>query len=216
MDSPKARPPGDFNWGATLWHEMAHVITLQLSNQRLPRWLSEGISVFEEKRARPEWGREMEVPSRARWRTGEAIKLRELNAGFQNPETISLAYYEASLLVEHIVEKHGEPALRALVKSFADGIDTEKRHQESALERHRRAAGHVRRVSRPNGSRACAARSTPPKGLTPDQPIEKLKAAAADASRELRRADGARPSAASDRIGRAQLRRSSGPSSWRR
>ncbi|MGH9174117.1 MAG: tetratricopeptide repeat protein, partial [Vicinamibacterales bacterium] len=40
MDSPKARPPGDFNWGATLWHEMAHVITLQLSNQRLPRWLS--------------------------------------------------------------------------------------------------------------------------------------------------------------------------------
>ena len=43
MDSPKARPPGEFNWGATLWHELAHVITLQLSNQRIPRWLTEGI-----------------------------------------------------------------------------------------------------------------------------------------------------------------------------
>ena len=103
LDSPKARPPGDFNWGATLWHEMAHVITLQLSNQRIPRWLTEGISVFEEKRARPEWGREMELPFARAMEAGEVLKLRDLNAGFQNPRTISLAYYEASLLVEHIV-----------------------------------------------------------------------------------------------------------------
>jgi cellulose synthase operon protein C len=124
MDSPKARPPGDFNWGATLWHELAHVITLQLSNQRIPRWLTEGISVFEEKRARPEWGREMEVTFARALDRGEVLKLDALNAGFQNPQTISLAYYEASLLVEHIVNVHGEPALRALVASFADGVDT--------------------------------------------------------------------------------------------
>ena len=36
LDSPRARPPGDFSWGETLWHEMAHVITLQLSRQRVP------------------------------------------------------------------------------------------------------------------------------------------------------------------------------------
>ena len=29
-----------------------------MSAQRVPRWLSEGISVFEERRARPGWGRE--------------------------------------------------------------------------------------------------------------------------------------------------------------
>ena len=57
MDSPRARPPGEFQWEATLWHELAHVITLQMSNQRVPRWLTEGISVYEEKMARPEWGR---------------------------------------------------------------------------------------------------------------------------------------------------------------
>ena len=44
LDSPKARPPGEFQWEATLWHELGHVITLQMSNQRVPRWLTEGIS----------------------------------------------------------------------------------------------------------------------------------------------------------------------------
>ena len=57
LDSPQRAPPGDFQWEATLWHELAHVITLQMSNQRVPRWLTEGISVYEEKRARPEWAR---------------------------------------------------------------------------------------------------------------------------------------------------------------
>src|SRR5207249_6250298 len=27
LDSPRARKPGQFNWGSTLWHEFAHVIT---------------------------------------------------------------------------------------------------------------------------------------------------------------------------------------------
>ena len=56
MDSPRARPPGEFNWGATLWHELAHVITLQLSNQRVPRWLTEGISVLGGDARRPRVG----------------------------------------------------------------------------------------------------------------------------------------------------------------
>ena len=131
---------------------------MQLSNQRIPRWLTEGISVFEEKRARPEWGREMEVAFARALDDGQVLKLRELNAGFQNPQTISMAYYEASLLVEHIVEKHGEPALRALVKSFADGIDTEARDREGAVERHRRAAEERSTDSSTSGSAPCARR----------------------------------------------------------
>ncbi len=125
LDSPKARPPGDFNWGATLWHEIAHVITLQLSNQRVPRWLTEGISVWEETRARDAWGREMEVSFAGALNRGQVMKLRDLNAGFSNPELISLAYYEASLLVEHIVARFGEASLRELVRAFADDLNTE-------------------------------------------------------------------------------------------
>ena len=123
MDSPRARPPGTFSWQATLWHELAHVITLQMSNQRVPRWLTEGVSVFEEGRARPEWGREMEVPFARALERGETLKLKDLNAGFTRPETIALAYYQASLLVDHIVSTHGEPALRTLVTGYGEGLE---------------------------------------------------------------------------------------------
>jgi tetratricopeptide (TPR) repeat protein len=123
IDSPKARPPGTFSWQATLWHELAHVITLQMSAQRVPRWLTEGISVYEEGRAKPEWGRDMEIPFAQALEHGRTLKLHDLNAGFTNPDTIALAYYEASLLVDHIVETRGEAALRTLVRSYADGSD---------------------------------------------------------------------------------------------
>jgi len=125
MDSPKARQPGEFNWGVTLWHEMAHVFTLQLSDQRIPRWLTEGISVFEEKRARPEWGREMDIPFARALDRGQVLPLKDLNSGFSNPETISLSYFQSSLVVDHIVEVYGQPKLKALVQSYATGIDTE-------------------------------------------------------------------------------------------
>ena len=42
----------------------------------------------------------------------KVLKLRDLNAGFTRPETISLAYYEASLLVEHIVSDKGQQGLQ--------------------------------------------------------------------------------------------------------
>src|SRR3954471_23022084 len=79
MDSPRARP-GEFQWEATLWHELAHVITLQMSNQRLPRWLSEGISVYEETQHREDWGREMEMEFASMMNRGEVLKLKDLNA----------------------------------------------------------------------------------------------------------------------------------------
>ena len=125
MDSPKALPPGSFQWEATLWHELAHVITIQMSNQRIPRWLTEGISAFEEKRARPEWARGQDVEFATLLGRGETIKLRELNAAFTDPRTISLAYFEAALLVEHLVEVYGDGGVARLVRAYAQGIDTD-------------------------------------------------------------------------------------------
>jgi cellulose synthase operon protein C len=125
LDSPKARPPGDFNWGETLWHEMAHVITLQMSNNRLPRWLSEGTSVFEERRARPEWGREMDVPFAQALDEKKLLKLADLNEGFSDPRMISLAYYQSSLVVEHLVDTYGEPKFHQFVRSYGKGLETE-------------------------------------------------------------------------------------------
>jgi cellulose synthase operon protein C len=125
MDSPKAREPGTFSWQATLWHELAHVITLQLSKQRVPRWLTEGISVYEEGKARKEWGREMEVPFAMALQRKETLELKDLNAGFTKPETIALAYYQASLLVDHIVSTYGQDALRRLLVAYGEGLEGE-------------------------------------------------------------------------------------------
>lgn len=123
MDSPKARPPGSFSWQATLWHEIAHVITLQMSNQRVPRWLTEGISVYEEGKARPEWGRDMEVAFASALNHGKTLPLKDLNSGFTSPETIALAYFEASVLVDHIVKTFGEEKLRMLLRSYGEGLE---------------------------------------------------------------------------------------------
>jgi tetratricopeptide (TPR) repeat protein len=123
MDSPKARTPGEFSWQATLWHEIAHVITLQMSQQRVPRWLTEGISVYEEGLARPQWGRDMEVPFAAALEQKKTLKLTDLNSGFTSPETIAIAYFQASLLVDHIVQKFGHEKLRTLLRSYGEGLE---------------------------------------------------------------------------------------------
>src|SRR5712692_1689422 len=125
MDSPKARTSGPFQWEATLWHELAHVVTIQMSNQRVPRWLTEGISVYEEKRARPAWARPMEVEFAELLNRGETLKLRDLNAAFTDPRKISVAYYQASLLVEHIVTAYGDHGLQQLVRSYGQSVDTD-------------------------------------------------------------------------------------------
>jgi tetratricopeptide (TPR) repeat protein len=126
LDSPRARTPGEFNWGETLWHELAHVITLQMSNQRVPRWLTEGISVFEERRARPEWGRDGEFEFLNAMAKGELIKVAELNSGFMSIRTINLAYHQSSVVVEHIVDQYGgDQALGKMLKAYGEGLDTE-------------------------------------------------------------------------------------------
>jgi tetratricopeptide (TPR) repeat protein len=51
MDSPSGRPPGDFHWAATMWHELSHVYVLTLTKQRVPRWFTEGVAVHEETQA---------------------------------------------------------------------------------------------------------------------------------------------------------------------
>jgi tetratricopeptide (TPR) repeat protein len=131
LDSPNARDPGDFNWEETLWHEIAHVITLQMSRNRLPRWLSEGISVWEERRARPEWGREMDLSFAQAMNEDKILELAVLNEGFSDPELISLSYYQASLVVDHIVDTYGEPALHRFIRAYGDGLETDAAVKEA-------------------------------------------------------------------------------------
>ena len=121
MDSPKARPPGTFSWQATLWHEIAHVFSLQASNYRVPRWLTEGISVFEEHRYNKAWGREQTIDFARALAANRTFGVKGLPNAFQRLPDISLAYFEASLLTEHLVATHGDEGLRRLLAAYAEG-----------------------------------------------------------------------------------------------
>jgi hypothetical protein len=55
-NSPASQGAHPVNWQAVLWHEFCHVVTLQMTRNKMPRWLSEGISVYEEHQANPTWG----------------------------------------------------------------------------------------------------------------------------------------------------------------
>jgi tetratricopeptide (TPR) repeat protein len=130
LDSPRARPPGQFSWQETLWHEMAHVITLQMSNNRLPRWLSEGASMYEERRGRPEWGRETELQYAQALNEDKLLKIDVIGEGFSDPELIGLTYYQASHIVEHLMETYGEPSFWALLRAYGRGLETDAAFKE--------------------------------------------------------------------------------------
>jgi hypothetical protein len=56
MDSPSGRKAGTFHWATTMWHELSHVYVLTATQHRVPRWFTEGMAVYEETAASPEWG----------------------------------------------------------------------------------------------------------------------------------------------------------------
>jgi tetratricopeptide (TPR) repeat protein len=110
---------------------MAHVITLQMSNNRLPRWLSEGLSVYEERRAREDWGRETEVSFVQALDAGKIPKLRDLNEGFNDPRTITLTYFQASLAVEHLFKTYGDQAVWRLIRAYGKGVEIDEAVKEA-------------------------------------------------------------------------------------
>jgi len=123
LDSPRALPPGAFSWRATLHHELAHVITLELSKGRVPRWLTEGLSVYEERKVSPQWNRESERDLIDAIASDEVLTLANINAAFRGPRVL-YAYYQGGLMCEFIERDFGFPALREMVRLFGDGSTT--------------------------------------------------------------------------------------------
>jgi tetratricopeptide (TPR) repeat protein len=127
MDAPAARDRGTFNWGSTAWHELAHTFTLGRSAHRVPRWLSEGLSVFEERRARPGWGADASVEFLAAYKGGHLRKVSGLSDGFVQPRypgEVQFSYYLASLVCEMIYAERGSKAFVDILAAYGDGLET--------------------------------------------------------------------------------------------
>lgn len=116
----------EHNWQSVLWHEYCHVITLQLTENKMPRWLSEGISVYEEKQRNPAWG-EPPQPHYIHWiRSGDFSPPSQLSSMFlapSNPERLQFAYFIASWVVQFFVEQFGHDGLLQLLEDLRNGLE---------------------------------------------------------------------------------------------
>ena len=147
MDSPTGRADDDFHWGTTLWHEMAHVFTLEATNHLVPRWFSEGVSVYEEWSTGPLPGRHIPLPVFAAIKEDKFLPVAELDRGFIRPTyeaQVIVSYMQAGLICEYIAGRFGQEALERMLDEFAAARTRRKPSQARA----RDLAGAVRREFR--------------------------------------------------------------------
>ena len=123
-NSPSTQGESPSNWEAVLWHEFAHVITLTKTRNKMPRWLSEGISVFEELAENPSWGQRM-TPRYVQFiAAGDLTPVSRLSLAFMRPKTpehLQFAYYEAYLVVDYLVREFGQEKLRRILDDLGKG-----------------------------------------------------------------------------------------------
>ncbi len=126
MNSPGSITAAKSNWEATLWHEYCHVITLTATNNKMPRWLSEGISVYEETQRQPNWGQSMNPDYRKKILGENGLTpVRDMSQAFfqaKDSMAVMFAYYQSMLVVEHIVDNYGIGKLRAILADLGKGV----------------------------------------------------------------------------------------------
>ena len=135
MDSPSARSKWDANWKSVLWHEFVHVITLQKTKNRVPRWLSEGISVYEEAERDGAWGQRLNVQYKAIVEHDPLPGLTEMEIYFINPKTpahLMFGYLAAGEFVHFYTNRCGFAALRKALDRIGSGLAAAAALAESA------------------------------------------------------------------------------------
>ena len=133
-NSPASQAAHSINWESVLWHEFCHVVTLGLTRNKMPRWISEGISVYEERQANPAWGEKITPRYREMILKNELTPVGSLSGAFLAPKTplhLQFAYYQSSLVIEFLVDSFGLNALKSILGDLAEGVEINK-----AIEKH--------------------------------------------------------------------------------
>jgi len=125
-NSPASQGERPSNWEAVLWHEFCHVVTLHKTKNKMPRWLSEGISVYEERQANPGWGQAMNAQYRQMIVDGEMAPVSQLSSAFLAPKSplhLQFAYFESAMVVEFLVERFGIDAIKQVLVDLGEGME---------------------------------------------------------------------------------------------
>ncbi len=121
LESPSARRVGEYHWLSTLWHELAHTVTMGLTGNRVPRWFTEGMSQIEE---RQRFGDGAPLAFYRALGEGRLLPLGDLDEGFLRPAwpgQVAVSYYHSSLVLEHMESAHGFSFLLSMLDGFSRG-----------------------------------------------------------------------------------------------
>lgn len=102
-----------------LRHEYVHAVTAELSNQRIPAWIDEGLAQIIEGPPNPVLG-----PALRRWSTENlALPLSWLEDGFMSldDELVPVAYAQSLLGARSIVNRYGYSAVKSYLTYLANG-----------------------------------------------------------------------------------------------
>ena len=116
-----------FNWGNVVWHELAHVFAIQLSNSHVPRWFTEGLSEYETMIRRPEWRRELDPEFYLALKRRALPGALEMNAAFTHAEgalDVTIAYYAASQMLAFTADRFGFPRITQALELWGQGKTT--------------------------------------------------------------------------------------------
>jgi tetratricopeptide (TPR) repeat protein len=122
MDSPSGRPPGSFHWASTMWHEMSHAYVLTMTNERVPRWFTEGLAVHEETAIHKDWGDRLIPDVIAAIRDKKLLPVATIDRGFMHPSypnQVIVSYFQAGRICDYISERWGEGKLLDIIHAFA-------------------------------------------------------------------------------------------------
>ncbi len=123
MDSPSGRKPGSFHWASTLWHEMSHVYALDITRFRVPRWFTEGLAVFEETAAAPDWGDRLDPPTIMAIRDKKLLPVEQLDRGFIRPSypaQVTVSYFQAGRICQFIAQNWNYSKLIEILRDYGE------------------------------------------------------------------------------------------------
>jgi tetratricopeptide (TPR) repeat protein len=133
MDSPSGRPPGSFHWASTMWHELSHVFVLQATQHRVPRWFTEGMAVYEETAAAPDWGDRLDPEAISAIHAKKLLPVAQLDRGFVRPSypsQVIVSYFQAGKICSYIAEKWSYAKLLDIMHAYANLKTTPEIFQE--------------------------------------------------------------------------------------
>jgi tetratricopeptide (TPR) repeat protein len=111
----------------TLWHELAHVFHIQMSDSHVPRWLTEGLAEYETLIERKEWRRHQDPDLFIAERLGRLPAVGGMNRAFSHAEhmqDMATAYYASSQIAVMLVERFGREKLNQVLRLSARGMST--------------------------------------------------------------------------------------------